>query len=253
MTTDLTVSPLPGESGTLFPAPAPAPTTPRKEASIVRVAKFIAGLGEGSQFTMQQIREACPGIEQIDRRMRELRELGWQIDTYKTSDSLAPQELRITKIGEPVWEPGSRRRVGRGISATIRRQVFDRDGHHCVPCGIGAGESYPGQPGLGKARLTIGHYQPKGRAGDPDDIANLRTECAICNESVRDMTPAVVDVSLVRVQMKNLARKDKATLGRWMLQQQRDHTTLEELWMKIRQLPAPIRDELQQELAGYLK
>ncbi len=50
----------------------------------VRVALWLASeVGEGGTFRKQQLRDAMPGVEQIDRRMRDLRPAGWEILTYR--------------------------------------------------------------------------------------------------------------------------------------------------------------------------
>ncbi len=60
----------------------------------------------GNTFTKAQLRDAFPGVEQVDRRMRDLRQHGWKIDTNKEDASLTPNELRFVQAGDEVWKPG---------------------------------------------------------------------------------------------------------------------------------------------------
>jgi hypothetical protein len=51
-------------------------------------------------FTIAQLREACQDqiSEQFSRRMRELREEGFVIDTYRENPGLKPAERMLVKI-----------------------------------------------------------------------------------------------------------------------------------------------------------
>lgn len=226
----------------------------KKPPSIVLVAEHLAHVvGEGTTFTMEQVREAIPGVSQIDRRMRELRQLDWVIDTYRTDPTLQPSELRVTTIGERVWEPGARRRPDKGVSASARSQVYRRDDYRCTVCGIEKGEEYA-EPSLRgkKARLTIGHYLPKARGGDPSDVANMRTECALCNEAVRDLTPTIEDFEMIKTELANMKNAEKEEIARWQLAGERDRSRTELLNSRINRLPAARRDEIRRLLARYI-
>src|SRR5579871_6280697 len=63
-------------------------------------------VGEGGTFTKTQLREAFPDVAQIDRRMRDLRDYGWQIDTNREDADLGPSEQRFVERGAEVWVPG---------------------------------------------------------------------------------------------------------------------------------------------------
>lgn len=207
-------------------------------------------VGEGASFTMQSVRDACPGIEQIDRRMRELREVGWVIRTYKDHAGLQPQELFLETIGDRVWEPGYKGTAVQRISGPLRREVFARDGNRCQECGIGAGEEYPDYPGR-FARMTIGHWLPLARGGT-NAKTNLRTECSMCNETGKNATGTPVDPELVRVKMKALGRSEKAVLLTWMKAGRREFSPLEDVWSQYRSLPAEERSSMEGYLAGMM-
>ena len=220
-----------------------------RTSSRARVAYHLATqVGEGESFTMQSVRDACPGIEQIDRRMRELREVGWVIRTYKDHAGLQPQELFLEKIGDRVWEPNYKGAAAQRISGPLRREVFARDGNRCQECGIGAGEEYPDYPGR-FARMTVGHWLPLARGGT-NAKGNLRTECSMCNETGKNATGTPVDPQLVRVKMKSLSRAEKAVLLAWMRAGRREFSPLEDVWSQYRSLPAEERASVVDYLEG---
>jgi hypothetical protein len=112
----------------------------------MRVALWLNQVvGEGNVFTKADLRAAFPEVEQIDRRMRDLRESGWVIETNRQDPTLAPAELRLRQIGDPVWLPDARKRQT-AISASDRRRALQRYDYCCARCGVGAGSSFPDRP-----------------------------------------------------------------------------------------------------------
>lgn len=216
---------------------------PRAMGAAKRTAKWLHEVvGAGNIFTKAQLRAAVPDREQVDRRMRDLREIGWVINTSNEDATLSNEQLRVVKEGEHPWVEGYRWPSGSRVSGKVRRMVFDRDGNRCVVCGIASGEPYPHEP-TKKARLTIGHVLPKGRRGS-NDPENLRTECSLCNETSRHLTSTPVDPELVKAEIRALPRAERAELRLWMTENRRRFTKTEALWAKYRQLPALIRDEV---------
>lgn len=227
-----------------------APPTPYwkdlRHGAMRRAAHWLATeVGEGRKFRKSDLREAVKGVEQVDRRVRDLREkFGWSIANYRDRADLSPDEHLLVAVGQRVWEEGFRAAPGDSVSAAVRRTVFDRDGNRCVVCGIGAGEEYPGMPGV-MARLTLGHLVPRGRRGwsSPD---NLRTECALCNEPARHLTAAPVDLGLLKARVRELSRTDRRKLADWLRDERRQVPEVERLWMDWRRLPAAQRDEVRE-------
>jgi 5-methylcytosine-specific restriction endonuclease McrA len=216
-----------------------------------RVANWLVEVvGEGAVFTKNQLREALPGIEQIDRRMRDLRPLGWVIRTYKDMTTLAADELFLERVGDRVWEPDYRPPRVSGISAATRRAVFERDGRKCMVCGVDFGSEYPDRPGS-KARPTIGHWLPKERGGS-NDASNLRAECHLCNESARNLTAQPIDPELLKRKVQELPRTEKQQLASWMLADRRTFSRAETLWTEYNQLPSAKRDEVRAFLSEML-
>lgn len=84
--------------------------TNEKMGTMVRAALWLATeVGEGNVYTKEQLNAAFPGVSQIDRRVRDLRDRGWVIATNRDDALLAPHESRFVRAGEPIWEPGMRR------------------------------------------------------------------------------------------------------------------------------------------------
>jgi hypothetical protein len=225
----------------------------------VRVALWLADqVGEGGRFKKEDLRalvgerDGIGKIEQVDRRMRDLRPAGWSIKTYRDMAGLKPDELFLEKIGAPVWEPEHRKAGLRNISARTRREVFERDGHRCRRCGIAAAEEYPDDPGS-RARLTLGHMSPHKSATSADaGPEDLITECARCNETARHLTGPQLTGEQVWDRITELGRKEKARLLAWMLRDARTTDKTEELWAAYRQLPGVRRDRIKQELTTAL-
>lgn len=215
-----------------------------------RVGHYLATeVGEGETFMMQDLRKIVPNRNQVDRRMRDLRKVGWIIRTYKDKASLKPEQLYLEQVGDRVWEDGYKW-PEEGLTSSKRRKVYDRDGRRCLVCGIDFGAEYPDRPGV-VARPTIGHILPKERGGT-DDLDNLRPECQLCNETARNLTAQPVDVELLKRQVVELNRHDKQMLASWMLRGQRSFTDAERLWSQYMQLPMPKRDEVREVLSSTL-
>jgi hypothetical protein len=224
--------------------------TDNKAGAAKRVGHYLATeVGEGGTFNKATLRQIVENTEQVDRRMRDLRKVGWVIRTYKDKASLKPNELFLEKIGDEVWTDGYKWPT-EGLTAAVRRRVFSRDGSFCLVCGIQFGTEYPDRPGV-IARGTIGHIRPKAHGGT-DDLSNLRPECQLCNETARNLTDAPVDVPLLKARIKELGREDKKGLLGWMVAGSRTYSERERLWAQYVQLPTPIREEIKAELVDQL-
>jgi hypothetical protein len=215
-----------------------------------RVANYLATeVGEGNKFDKATLREIVPNTEQVDRRMRDLRRVGWVIRNYKDKASLKPNELYLEKIGDEIWVDGYKW-PEEGLTAGKRRRVLDRDGRRCLVCGIDFGAEFPDRPGV-VARPTIGHILPKERGGT-DDLENLRPECQFCNEPARNLTEPAADVDLLKRRVVELGRADKQLLASWMLAGRRTFSDAERLWAQYSQLPTPAREEIREALSATL-
>ncbi|MGW3513547.1 HNH endonuclease [Streptomyces sp. NPDC000994] len=218
----------------------------------VRVAAWLVSVvGEGNEFTKQQLRKAIPDREQVDRRMRDLRPAGWVIKTYRDKQVAGAEILHLEKVGLPVWQKQYRGAGLRTISDKLRREVYERDKHRCVRCGTAAREIYLDPP-HDVARLTLGHVNPH-KLGSAATIKDLVTECARCNEAVRHLTGVQVDAERVWDQIVELPKRDKTRLLRWMAADSRDFDKAEQVWAIFRQLPGASREELHERLKNALE
>jgi hypothetical protein len=202
------------------------------------VALWLASaVGPGGTFTKSELRGAFPGVEQIDRRMRDLRAEGWIITTYREDRSLAADELRLVAIGGRVWEPGYRPKASAStMSAKQRQEIFAADGFVCVYCGIGGGEVYPDDP-LRTARLTIARAQPA-----DDGAQRLATVCDRCHVGRPEDESGT---ALLRA-VSELDPESRERLRAWILRGARERDPLAELWAAYRRLPASDRTRIRE-------
>ncbi|MFD7577270.1 hypothetical protein [Kitasatospora sp. NPDC059817] len=88
-----------------FPAPRPS-WTDQNISTMVRAALWLVEVvGEGNVFTRAQLRDAFPGVTQIERRLRDLRDLGWVIENSRTQVSLQQNEQLFVRAGDAIWDP----------------------------------------------------------------------------------------------------------------------------------------------------
>jgi hypothetical protein len=220
------------------------------KSSKARVAAFIASVGEGNKFSKLEMLHAVPGVAQADRRMRDLREIGWTIDNYKGNPTLKPDEYLVRKIGVRV-DLGEKppATVGRkAITGPKRRRIFDRDGNTCQVCFTAGGSEFADAPGR-RATLTIGHIIPVARGGSDNDD-NLRTECQRCNDESRDATLNPPDKNEVLTRIRNVGgRADKLELFQWMQRGSRPLTDKERVFTDWARLPVAQRLQVMTELS----
>ncbi|WP_030297988.1 hypothetical protein [Streptomyces katrae] len=203
---------------------------------------LVAVVGEGNVFTKEDVKKAFPGVSQADRRVRDLRDFGWRIDTNREDLTLGQHEQRFVAQGDPVWEPGKGTRPAASITDTQRREVLARDGHHCRSCGITSGETFPGT--YVSAQLDIARrpvLQPDGTT-----LVEHVAECNRCRVGGRGLTADLPDV-LAR--LSRLGGMDRKTLADWMLADAREFAEVERLWAAIRTLPADARNTVREALS----
>ena len=163
----------------------------------------------GKVVTIGQLREVS-GIQSAPRRVRELRQEGWPIDTHHDDASLKPGEYRLTD--QP--PPPEQRRKPRRISKRIRAQVLDRDGATCQMCGAGAGDEDPFDPRR-RVRLHVDHIRDRAHYG-PDTTDNYRTLCSHCNEGARDSLPEPPSWSWLLSQVRRASVDVQRKLLAWL-------------------------------------
>lgn len=209
-----------------------------------RVALWLVSeVGEGQPFTKEALRDAFPGVSQVDRRMRDLRDFGWRIDTNREDADLDSHEQRFVKRGDPVWEPGrATRKAGTtAIGAGRRREVLQRDGNMCRSCGIAPGETYAGTYEV--AQLDIARREVL--KPDGSKATELITECKRCRIGGREL---VADLGRVLAEAAGLSSMEREVLSGWVEADERQFSRLEQLWSDYRSLPEESRAHLRKEL-----
>ncbi len=197
---------------------------------------LTTAVGEGEVFTKEELREAFPGVSQVDRRMRDLRDFGWVIHTNRDDDHLDPHEQRFVKPGIPVWEPGkaTRPRGTIAIGAGRRREVLVGDGNMCRSCGITPGAFYEGTHE--GAQLDIARRPV--RQLDGTTVVQLVTECQRCRLGGLELTP---DLGAVLRAVKALRPDERSMLASWAIADERDFRDVERVWGEYRALPQDSR------------
>jgi hypothetical protein len=208
----------------------------------IRVALWLqAEVGVGGVFTKAQLRDAFPNVEQIDRRMRDLRPEGWIITTYREDRSLAVDELRLVHQGGSVWERGYVSKQSTAVTATERRAIFASDNYACVYCGITGGETYP-EESLRTAKLGVARSVAVGSGQ-----TQLVTICDRCHAAGPGELPSI-DAMVAAIE--RLEPDQQRVLRTWVSQGSKPQTQTESLWGQYRRLPRDGRLVIRAHLEG---
>lgn len=200
----------------------------------IRVALWLhEEIGPGGVFTKAQLRGAFPNVEQVDRRMRDLRPEGWVIHTNSQDVSLEPDELRLVSVGGRVWEKTYRSASLSTVPDAERRAVMLRDNFACRFCGISAGEPYVDDPGR-TAVLTV----VRGREQLKVDV--LSTVCIRC----RGASPQADSSEEVLREVKALVPRDQEAFRLWLTKNRRMQTPLDKAWLHFLRLPSEQRKQV---------
>ena len=199
---------------------------------------LLTEIGVGNAFTKEQIRAAFPGIAQADRRIRDLRKHGWQLDTNREDVTLAADEQRFVRAGEPVWRPGARTKETTPLTDKIRIAVLAADGYQCMVCGIAGGETYPDKPSEA-AVLSVSRRRVELVRGQPQ--VQFVSECKRCRQGSQG---GIDDAAGLFAEIENLDDGDRTTFVRWARAGQRPASALDRLWSSYRRLPDAARNAL---------
>jgi hypothetical protein len=211
-----------------------------KLSGIKRIALWLhEEVTPSGVFTKQQMRNALSTPqkeeqdEQLDRRMRDLRDEGWVISTYREDRSLTQRQLRLVQEGGALWQDGYQSRKGKVPTARQRQTVFAADDYMCRFCGIGAGERYP-EDTLRTAKLTVssGGY-------------GLVTCCDHC----RAGRPEIGSADEVLSALAQLSEDERAAFKGWIAAGRRNIDAVTRLWTRYNQLPHEQRQTVE---AGLL-
>lgn len=229
----------------------PSWRNPDSGGTMKRIALWlVAEVGEGGIFTKAQLRDAFPDASQADRRLRDLRDFGWKIDTNREDASLDAHEQRFVQRGIAVWEPGKATKAkadAPSLNAAERREVFNRDGNFCRSCGITPGQEYAAGT-YETAQLDIARRTVRGEDGR--DKVQFVTECKRCRVGGRDQE---VDLTKVLTQVRQLGGIEQKMFAKWVGRGTREFSRVERLWAEYQSLPADSRGvvEAQLDMMGH--
>ncbi|MFF2399126.1 HNH endonuclease [Streptomyces goshikiensis] len=206
---------------------------------LVRGALWLVQvIGVGNTFTKAQLREAFPDIAQIDRRIRDLRDWGWVIDTSREDMSLEQSEQRFVKPGISVWDPVERKKRTRAVSTSTRLAVLSRAQFACELCGRPVNHLTP------SSKLHLAHRVSLARGGE-NSPENLTVLCSDCR-AARD---GASGVSKVADQASSLPLRERTRLLAWIAMGERPRTAVEDVWAQYQQLPPADQQLLARRLA----
>lgn len=197
-------------------------------------------------FTKNQLREAFPGVSQVDRRIRDLRDYGWVVHSSAEEAVLTAEDQRFVKAGVAVWDPEERRKCTpkKAIPSKERRAVFERDGFMCTLCGIAGAEPYQDDP-VKTAVLSISRLKVRTLEGDDLDV--LVTECNRCRSGRGD---SVIDIGYAVEAANGLSGAERRRLLRWMDRGRRGMTDLDRAWAAYLRIPKGMRTDVIEQLRG---
>jgi hypothetical protein len=218
----------------------PSWQNPDSGGTMKRIALWlVAEVGEGGIFTKAQLRDAFPDASQADRRLRDLRDFGWKIDTNREDAGLDAHEQRFVQRGTAVWEPGKATRPTKAdapsLNAAERREVFNRDGNYCRSCGITPGQEYAAGT-YETAQLDIARRMV--RREDGSDEVQFVTECKRCRIGGRAHE---VDLTRILTHVRQLGGIEQKMFAKWVGQGTREFSRVERLWAEYQSLPAESR------------
>lgn len=201
---------------------------------------LIQVVGEGGTFTKNQLREAFPGVAQVDRRIRDLRDFGWIVHSSAEDASLLREDQRFVKAGIPVWDPKARQAGSpqKAISAKERQNVLARDGYMCTLCGVSGGEPYP-DDSVQTAVLSVAQRTVTDDRGI--ETQALVTECKRCRAGGGTAPLGVADAVAAAT---GLGDHERRRLLRWMERGRRGATELDRAWLAYLRVPSDQRAEV---------
>lgn len=213
-----------------------------KAGAMVRGALWLVQVvGEGNTYTKEQLREAFPGVSQVDRRIRDLRSFGWVLLTSSEDATLTAEDQRFVKAGVPVWDPAARRaaRPDQAIaSSKERREVMASDDYMCTVCGICGGEPYL-DDSTQSAVLAVTRKLMVLPDGSEETM--LLTECKRCRAGDNGRPVAINEVL---ADVHALDESDQRRLRRWIERGRRGSSALDRVWNSYRRLPAEARVQI---------
>lgn len=164
----------------------------------------------GEVVTSKQIQDVVPGVAEWARRVRDLREEGWNISSHKDRTDLKPGEYVLE--AEPPKPGESGYKFPRKMSDRLRSQVLERNGYTCQMCGIGVGDL--AEDGR-KATLHVGHIIDRDHGGK-DELSNLRVMCSRCNQGAKNLVQEPPSYAWLLGQVRRAKESDQRAVYEWL-------------------------------------
>lgn len=225
----------------------PAWDDPQAGGTMVRGALWLVQVvGEGNTFTKNQLRDAFPGVSQIDRRIRDLRDYAWVVYSSAEDATLLREDQRFVRVGVPIWDPRTRRANApeKTISAKERQAILARDQYMCTLCGIVGGETYPDDSVM-TAVLAVSRRTVTDEDGRQQQA--LVTECKRCRSGE---APAPLDVGTAVATAADLSVAELRRLQWWIERGRRGATELDRAWAAYLRVPPGDRKRVADRLRG---
>lgn len=194
---------------------------------------WIRSVGVGVVFTRNDIQAAFPDVDQLDRRVRDLRGSGWIIVTNRQDKNLRPGQLRCDQFGVDHRTPGP--------TDSVRRAVILRDHRQCQVCGAIAGQPDPDEPG------RTAHVEAAYRTGARSYAASAwEARCDRCFGA--DNGHPTGDADQVWAAINDLSGEDKEKLRAWMEIGRRPIESADRAFADLCALPPAERDRIAESL-----
>ena len=178
-----------------------------RESGTSRLRRFLlANIGKpvnGDQLL------AASGVKTYSRRIRELREAGWPIQSRRDNTALAPDEYILT--GEPPDDPPPK--FTRRVPKDLRAAVLMRNGSVCRLCGRTPEE----HDEFGRRIVMHVDHIEQRREGGLNSMDNLRTLCSHCNEGSRDVPPRIpLSYQRLKSEVRLAPEADQREVYQWL-------------------------------------
>ena len=165
----------------------------------------------GKVVSSAELQHAAHGAVEWGRRLRELREEGWNIQSHNDRSDLRPGQYVLKE------EPVAAQAVyafSRPLSKRIRAQVLERNGYTCQMCGRGAGDLDDENPSR-TVRLHIGHIVDRSHGGR-DELSNLRALCSTCNQGAKNIVQEPPSWTWLLTQLRRASIADQRAALDWL-------------------------------------
>lgn len=211
--------------------------TVKKHGALARGALWLLQeVGVGGTFTKHELRDAFPGVAQIDRRIRELRGYGWTIRSSAEDLTLRPEQQMLVVAGAPVWEQGVRSKFKKAsLTSKERSTALAQAAYMCRSCGISGGEPYPDKP---SETAVLGAYLVE---------SVPLVLCRWCRQGseARESHSKDSAVDFIASRLSTLSDQDLKRLAFWMQEGRRLPTPSDRVWMIARNLGSEAKSEVE--------